>query len=834
MQRFDEFNRPDAPYHYTVAAVSTEGVTSEMADAASAIRIGGKRVRDTLEKTKLAKTPKKGKDAVRQPPAPTGLRARYDAEADAVELTWDAPPDATVAGYRVYRSSDPPETHRGYGLILAGGKAKTKERKIRKGDLVIVAKTFLSFSRKQLVASRVWGAGANRTGMPPHMPDFPDENPDLTWSLEPHEPDSPVVEGGRTCAKFTLGAGGKVAFKEYKYGPTSQSYYRVFQPGETYVVEFWAKQEGMATPKVTFSLGVFYGSRMKPLEFEIGREWKRHRATFTIQELYEGTYPGQIALSFGGPGTLWIDNYRVYSPDVAFMDYSPLEYANLKASGMKALRTHAFIKSGSNTYSMEQLVDVAGTTTGILGGNTLPQTLAIMRKAGVLPWLQIEYHMSPQEWLGLVEYLAAPYDPAKDSPKTKPWAYRRYRQGQAKPWADEFPSLWLEFGNETWNWLFKPWVFEGMTDAATGKFWDRGAVYGLFQEHVIDCLKASPYWTPALDAKVSFVLGGWMHDNYSFPAAKASPRSACVSYAAYNGGWDEGEGPAAGNDSSLFMAMIHPGQRATPVAEGFRRNRDKLRAEGLADIALGTYEAGPGYALSGLNGQAKMSRAEVRAQEESMKSLGVGTATLDTFLLRAANDFDLQNFFLFRHGGNYWTSHRSQRIGGEAYPCWMTLELFNNHGTGDMLRVDTQSVPTVDMPAYKRRKARPDLPLVACYATRRGDRLNLFVLSRKIDNYPIAGDDGFTPVTVDLPIRLAKSVTLHRMVGDPRAHNLDEVKVKIESGRLPASVASPRFTVDARTGVDARGLPPGATLLYVFEGVQWDAENGKGNKENES
>lgn len=203
-----------------------------------------------------------------------------------------------------------------------------------------------------------------------------------------------------------------------------------------------------------------------------------------------------------------------------------------------------------------------------------------------------------------------------------------------------------------------------------------------------------------------------------------------------------------------------------------------------------------------------------------MKSLAAGTATLDTFLGRAAEDFDVQNFFTYYHGRTHWVSHTAWHAGSRAHPCWMTLALFNNEALGDLLAVETLSVPTVDVPAYKRRREAKDVPLAACYATRRGDRLNLFVLSRKIDGYPVAGDDGFTPVTVELPLRAAERVTLHRMVGGPRAHNLDTEAVRIERVELPAAVAKGEFAIDAAARADARGLPPGTMLLYVFEGIR--------------
>jgi hypothetical protein len=168
-------------------------------------------------------------------------------------------------------------------------------------------------------------------------------------------------------------------------------------------------------------------------------------------------------------------------------------------------------------------------------------------------------------------------------------------------------------------------------------------------------------------------------------------------------------------------------------------------------------------------------------------------------------------------------SHSEWHKGVVPYPAWMVLELFNHHGTGDLLYVEAQSVPTIDLPKKARRPATPDAPLAGCYATRKGDRLSLFVVSRKIDGYPVKGDDGYTPVTVDLPFDKASKITLYRMAADPRAHNLDSKQVEIEKIDIPASRFHSSFKLDEKVGADARGLPPAATMLYVFEGIDMPA-----------
>ena len=165
-------------------------------------------------------------------------------------------------------------------------------------------------------------------------------------------------------------------------------------------------------------------------------------------------------------------------------------------------------------------------------------------------------------------------------------------------------------------------------------------------------------------------------------------------------------------------------------------------------------------------------------------------------------------------------AHTAWFNGSRPHPGWLSLSLFNREGTGAMLEVATVSAPTVDLPAFKRRKALNDVPLTACYATRRGDRVNLFLLSRRLGQRGAGGDAGYTPVSVELPFTGARRVTCFRMTGNPRLTNLDSEQVRIETVAIaPDRVRAP-FALSAATGADDRGLPPGSTFLYVFEGVK--------------
>ena len=300
-----------------------------------------------------------------------------------------------------------------------------------------------------------------------------------------------------------------------------------------------------------------------------------------------------------------------------------------------------------------------------------------------------------------------------------------------------------------------------------------------------------------------------------------SPSSRYLTFAAYNGGWDEGEGPPRANAAGLFSVLAQVSQAAIPLADAHAKQLADLNAGNRGATRIGTYEAGPGYTLDGLNNE-RVSVGQAREQEQVMKSLAAGTATLDSFLARAYRGFELQNFFMFQPGA-YWSSHAKWYRGGQAYPAWKLIALFDNEATGDMLRTQTLSGPAVDLPAVQRRRAVADAPLAAIYATRKGERYSVVVLSRKVAGYPEAGSDGYTPVSVGLPFSQAKSVTLFRMTGDPKANNLLADNVKVEKIAIPPARAIPTLTLNAETGAYARGLPPAATFLYVFDGVKPDA-----------
>lgn len=819
--RFDGWERPDGTYYFILRAVDWNG--NESADS-NWVQLVNNSLTGPVTNTVVSFSAPASPTETVPPAAPTNLTFTVDIADSVVNFTWTGVADSDLAGYRLYRSDYEPSSHRGYGIDLSSTPSNP-EQYIRTGDMVFLDLKRYTWSRIQYVTQRVW-AHYPASGTPPLTPFFPDETPGGDWVFAPHPDPVPAefTDRGETCLHIQLPSdGSEQRIFQYNHAGTWQDWYPVLTPGQTYSVEVWLRQESMTAPTVTFQLESFYASSITPTEFTVDGAWKKYTSSFTPQELWEeeGSI-GTMGLYFSGTGNLWIDNFRVYEAGTAFMDFPQAEYDALAESGLSLLRTHGIIKTDWG-YTMDALTNPPGVTTLRGNGDDLGHNLAslfnLMKKGGVNPWLQVELFMDAGEWLGLAEYLAAPYDPATDTPVSKPWAYKRYVQGQAAPWSDEFDRILFELSNETWNGLFAPWTFGGaeMTDAGTGTTYTGGQVYGLYQEYVHSLLDSSPY-SATLANKLEWVIGGWAAqtgpDGYGQRAATTSPRSEWMTVAAYNGGWDEGETPAELSDEGYFKALTFAPQAGIPAALELVQTLEAQQSSGAADYRLGTYEAGPGYALPNT-----ITAEQEEAEASVMKSLAAGTATLDIFLANAYLGYDVQNFFTFSRGRNYWTSHARWANGGQAYPSWKALSLYNLQGLGDFLVTQALSAPTWDLPATTQRAALDNAPMAAVYATRQGSRYNLFVLSRKLDNYPVTGDDGYTPLSVSLPFTNPSAITLYKMTGGPRDHNLDADVVQVVSQTVPTGAFATEFSLSAATGADARGLPPGSTFLYVFEGA---------------
>lgn len=506
----------------------------------------------------------------------------------------------------------------------------------------------------------------------------------------------------------------------YNHSGTSQSWYDVLDPAKTYTFEVWLRGTG--------KLKVIARRQNEHTNLELTKQWKLHSFDFTVPELYEDSKTRRIDLLISGDGKINIDNLRIYQKDAPYLGLLPDDKTSLKKSGMSYLRTHGFVKTFQKTYDLTQLTNPAGVTSST-HGNTLPQTLSAFMDVGIKPWLQIEPHFTKDEWLGLIEFIAAPYTPSTSSQNEKPWAAKRYYSGQKLPYTDVFNNIRFEIGNETWNRLFSPWTFPIMKDGVTNEHYSSGDTYGLYQRYVLSIFRESPYWD-RLQNKLEPVLGGWNIKSYGQEAASKTPLTPLLTIAEYNGGWDQGEGVVTDTPEGYSSLLSFAAQTASSRAVKHITKATQIAEQRGTHLSVGTYEAGPGYARNGLN-NAKVSKALYEEQEQVMKSVAAGTATVDTFLTLTRAGYITQNLFLFQRG-DYWSSHAKWYLGGHPYPTWQWLTLLNNNGEGlgDLLKTKSENIPTRDVPAIARRKALDNMPMLDIYPFLNNKILTIVVISR--------------------------------------------------------------------------------------------------------
>jgi hypothetical protein len=426
---------------------------------------------------------------------------------------------------------------------------------------------------------------------------------------------------------------------------------------------------------------------------------------------------------------------------------------------------------------------------------------------------------SEQDWLGLVEYLAAPYDPKTDSPQSKPWAWKRYQQrGVGTSWTDEFAEIVIEFGNETWhNGHFEDWL--GFH--TRGAIWQGGTEYGLFSRYLIRNMKTSPYWAAGkLDGKIRFCLGGGYGDanvdaagkvtGYGELAMQACPEAAYLGHANYVGPkWETGDvAQKSFNDRGVQETLLGYVTDMEKIQRGMEKARLVIGKAGHEYDCV-AYEGGPsGYSFG-------VPPEQAEAQEKYGKSLAMGVAALDAWLGSYEKGWTYQNYLAYSQGYG-WSSHTVFADGFRGCPGWMAMTLRNRYATGDIVQVEARSMPTL-------RHGKDTYPLIKCAAMHDGRRWSVFVLSRKLNAKYGDQDlgDGYTPVTVRLPFAKAGKITLHKLAGDPRASNREKATIEIQSQDVPpAALGGGALTVNEASGGGPHGMPPGSIFLYVFEDAQ--------------
>jgi len=462
-------------YWYTVVAVGPGDIESDLSNEASATpKAGAPRPDDEVVKPGPAPG---GAKPAEKPLPPTDLKA--EAGDGCVKLTWKPSTSDNVLGYRLKRSTVPAAEQQRRVYLEPGGP------KLMPWDYVAIERKFDNFDMKY-VNSRVRGIG-NPMDAPNYY--WSSVNPGgVSFSLVPHPQPVPqeMVDPGETCLRVDAKEG-EQSIKQIVFIGTNNGgesiWYGQLEPGKHYIAEIWMRQEGLGdggVVKFSYSAGAYPDIAT---DWNVTGKWQKFTYAFDGPERPGSTMHFGHSLGFTGPGTLWIDNFRICrcdKPEDANKPYVPNATVldellkSQPATGKKGahriwfLTRDATMSSILGMHANSQVRPDWSTSVGPTMDMTLPMGLAFDLATGdspatrMRPWLVIQHILhSEQDWKNLVEYLAAPYDPKKDSPKEKPWAYLRTQQrgGVLTPWTDEFSNITIEFGNETWhNGLIEDWL----------------------------------------------------------------------------------------------------------------------------------------------------------------------------------------------------------------------------------------------------------------------------------------------------------------------------------------------------------------------------------------
>ena len=335
------------------------------------------------------------------------------------------------------------------------------------------------------------------------------------------------IEPGETCLKVTLPDSGVVRLGQYifhHHDDDEGQWYSQLHPGDSYRVSVWLRQEGLANDgggRLTFNQG--YSSLSKPDYWAVTGEWQQFTYDFVAPEYPTSGYHIAPSLEFAGPGTVWIDNFILYKNDARheFRPFTPHEVSfskmleSVPTTGRKpAMRFYGTIFHDSGIEAMFTNYGNTGYTiswnTGVSGapGTTIAQAVCWAYKSGdspetrMVPYLTCSEEYTEDEWKALVEYLGVPYDPAVDTPQSKPYAYLRYkyRNNNGTPWTDEFREILVEYGNETWHNGAGDYGWHGW--GKPDHVHHGGVEYGLFARYMFDeQVMQTPEWRHLLTGR---------------------------------------------------------------------------------------------------------------------------------------------------------------------------------------------------------------------------------------------------------------------------------------------------------------------------------------------
>ncbi|HEY3057005.1 MAG TPA: hypothetical protein VGK31_13855 [Thermoanaerobaculia bacterium] len=316
-------------------------------------------------------------------------------------------------------------------------------------------------------------------------------NPELTGgaTVSTEMVDLPPGTAGRQCLRLSAAAQGQFLRAHTDFGWYPQAQYLSALLNGTYRLTFLAKGAGG-----TNSLGVIVtrgATQFVNRSIALTSSWASYTVDFSASETAAVT--GYAALEFNVNGSsALVDDISLVQTNT-----DPANTTAFRDAVIDALRTYnPGILRGPNKEQGEPLDNLIGPPFAKLrtGYNVTSndanftqygwhEFLDLCEYLHTEPYLIFPMTFSSTEVANAVEYLAGP--------ATSPYGARRAARGHPAPWTDSFTRVHIEYGNESWN----P-VYRGATMFA--------ADYGVRGNEVLGVIKQSPYYS---SSKFNLILG---------------------------------------------------------------------------------------------------------------------------------------------------------------------------------------------------------------------------------------------------------------------------------------------------------------------------------------
>ena len=338
----------------------------------------------------------------------------------------------------------------------------------------------------------------------------------------------------------------------------------------------------------------------------------------------------------------------------------------------------------------------------------LQEFLALCEEVDTDPWVCVPGILKPAEMFDLMEYL--------NGPTTTPYGKLRAERGHPKPWTQVFKNIYIEFGNEAWNYA--------------GAYWRRGYNGRDYWRYLIGAGKMAPYYNPIVKFEIAGQASG-PGTNANIAADKWNADGFAVAPYMIH----EMSAVQAKQSDELIWSWVfgYPWYNGTQgyMAQNYHDVSKKLGLE------LSIYE---------VNHHITGGDAPADARNKIVAGIGGGINVANWMMsmverqnVRTQNLFSLLQFEYQKV--RLWGTALSMQPGSERYrPTFLSVSMLNQVLFGDLVTAKKSGAdPTWNCTADYGSKNIPfDVPYIQAYATRKDEQHGFIVFNfSRTDTLPV-------------------------------------------------------------------------------------------------